>query len=80
MSGLYFSICGASVGDMLVVQQSQCVDRHLVNVAGKARDPGTRGQFEEPPRAVIFSQELYEYGLHESFLRWAKYTLRRAKL
>jgi hypothetical protein len=64
MSRFHFGIGGAPVGNMLVVEQLECLNGNLVNFAWKAADPGLRRQFVETAHAVVTCGKPDEHSLH----------------
>lgn len=61
---------------MLVIQQPESLNGHLVNLAWKARDTGARREFIKPANAVIICQESNEDGLH-TYCFQCDYTIHR---
>ena len=64
MGRLHLCVRSAAIGDMLVVQQPESLNGHLVNLARQTADTGARRELVESANAVFMCQESNENGLH----------------
>jgi hypothetical protein len=68
MRGFHFLVRGTPVVDVLVVQQPQPFDRHLVNLMGQAADAAARRELMKAALAMFFAREFDENAFHAGFL------------